>query len=413
MDIIFFTLFRTDNPYSSISLSMAKELAKNHRVFYVNHPYTLKDCWTDRREPVLKKRLWKMLTGQTGYESVASIPENFIAAQPPATLPIGMLPKGPVFDFFQKINNGIVLRSIRKVLKDNKIDDFIFINCYDPYYAGVLPKDFGARLNIYHCIDDIRENPYSAKHAADLEDEWIRQADVAFVTSTNLFRLKKPLTDRIETYFNAADVDVFKQVFTKKYDRPKVLDGRTGKVIGFVGNLDEIRIDYPLLKKTAEAHPDKTLLLVGPKNSPEIAQLGLENIPNIVFAGSRRLEDLPQYVQHMDVVLIPFLKNTLTASIYPLKINEYLAAGKPVISTSFSDDIRSFGEVIYLAENHESFTGQVDKAIFENNPERIAARTAVANSNTWAARIAQLWEIVEKYSPKKGIGNFTQKQQSA
>ena len=401
MNIIFFTLFRTDNPYSSISLSMAKELAKNHRVFYVNHPYTLKDCWTERRDPALKKRLGKMLLGQTGYESVASIPQNFVAAQPPATLPIGMLPKGAIFDFFQKINNGIVLKSIRKVLKDNEIDDFIFINCYDPYYAGVLPKSFGARLNIYHCIDDIRENPYSAKHAADLEDDWIRRADVTFVTSTNLFRLKKTLTDRIETYFNAADVAVFKQVLEKKYDRPKELEGRTGKVIGFVGNLDELRIDYPLLKKVAEAHPDKTLLLVGPKNSPEIGLLGLENVPNIVFAGSKKLDQLPQYVQYMDVVLIPFLLNTLTASIYPLKINEYLAAGRAVVSTSFSDDIRSFGEVIYLGENHDGFIKLVDKAISENNPERIAARTAVANSNTWEARIAQLWEIVEKYAPQK------------
>ncbi len=411
MDIVFFTLFRTDNPYSSISLSMAKELSINHRVFYVNHPYTLKDCWTERRDPILKKRLWKMLLGQTNYESVASIPKNFTAAQPPATLPIGMLPKGAIFDFFQKINNRIVLRSIRKVLKDrppstvrrppSAVEDFIFINCYDPYYAGVLPKSFGARLNIYHCIDDIRENPYSAKHAAELEDDWIRQADVTFVTSTNLFRLKKPLTDRLETYFNAADVAVFRQVLEKKYDRPPELENRPGKVIGFVGNLDELRIDYPLLKKTAEAHPEKTLLLVGPINSPEPAQIGLDKMPNVVFAGSRRLDDLPQYVQHMDVVLIPFLKNTLTASIYPLKINEYLAAGKPVVSTSFSDDIRSFGEVIYLGESHEIFTNLVEKAIFENDLGKISARTAVANSNTWAARVAQLWEIVEKYAPKK------------
>ncbi len=149
MDILFFTLFRTDNPYSSISLSMAKELAKRHRVFYVNHPYTLKDCWTERRDPMVKKRLPKMLTGRTDYESVETIPQNFLAAQPPATLPIGWLPKGPVFDFFQKINNGIVLRSIRKVLRENDLRDFVFINCYDPYYAGVLPKDFPGRGSTY------------------------------------------------------------------------------------------------------------------------------------------------------------------------------------------------------------------------------------------------------------------------
>ncbi len=224
---------------------------------------------------------------------------------------------------------------------------------------------------------------------------------MTLVTSTNLFKAKRPLTPSIETYFNAADVEVFRQVLEKNFDRPSELDGRPGKVIGFVGNLDELRIDYPLLKKTAEAHPDKTLLLVGPINSPEPAAIGLDRLPNVVFAGPRRLDDLPRFVQHMDVVLIPFLLNKLTASIYPLKINEYLAAGRPVVSTSFSDDIRSFSDVIYLADGHDNFTKLVEKAVSENSPERVAARRAVAESNTWEARIGQLWEIVEKYSPSK------------
>jgi hypothetical protein len=94
----------------------------------------------------------------------------------------------------------------------------------------------------------------------------------------------------------------------------------------------------------------------------------------------------------MDCALIPFLCNTLTYSIYPLKINEYLAAGKAVVSTAFSEDIRTFAHCIYLAENHEQFLENIAKALNEENPPT-AMRTATAAANTWEARIRELRDI--------------------
>jgi teichuronic acid biosynthesis glycosyltransferase TuaH len=395
-DIVFFTLFRTDNPYSSISLSMAKALAETNRVFYINHPYSLKDVASGLRagDAALRRRLPQLLRGQTAYEKLDSIPKNFVAVQPPPTLPINWLPKGRMYDRFQKWNNALVLNAIRKTLRDHSIKDYVFINCYDPFFAGYLPQEMGARLSIYHCIDDISQNAYTAKHGLDLENETCRRADVTFVTSTNLKKLKEPYARRIETYFNAADVSIFQKVRTERYPRPAELEGRSGKVIGFIGNLDELRIDYALLKRVAEAYPDKTLLLVGPLNSPEPKKIGLDRLPNVVFAGSRRLDQLPPLLQHMDCVLIPFLCNTLTKSIYPLKINEYLAAGKPTVSTAFSDDIRTFSDCIYLADDPEMFIRLIDAAFAENDPERTRQRVERANSNTWAARIEQLWAVV-------------------
>lgn len=400
MDIVFFTLFRTDNPYSSISLSMAKELAKTHRVFYVNHPYSLKDLAAGLRagDAALRRRLPWLLTGRVCYEREATIPRNFIAAQPPLTLPVNWLPKGWLYRFFQRLNNGIVLRAIRKVLRDHKVRNYVYINCYDPFFAGYLPKETGAALSIYHCIDDITQDPYTARHGADLEREAMRHADVTLATSTNLKKIAERSSKCVIPFFNAADVSIFQKALTEKYPCPAELEGRTGKVIGFIGNLDALRIDYGLLKKTALAHPDKTLLLVGPVNSAEPRSIGLDQLPNVVFTGSRRLDALPPLLRHMDCVLIPFLCNRLTESIYPLKINEYLAAGKPVVSTGFSADIRSFADCIYLAESHEDFINLIDEAISEDKPGLVRQRVEVANSNTWEARIRQLWEIIEHHT---------------
>ena len=395
--VVFFTLFRTDNPYSSISLSMAKELAKTRRVLYVNHPYSIKDAISGllKGDVILKNRLLKMLLGRNQYEQVASIPHNFLAVQPPLTLPINWLPPGRLYHFLQRWNNYIVLRSIRKALLDNNIRNYLYINCYDPFFVGYLPATMGAKCCVYHCIDDISQNAYTARHGLQLEQEACRNADLTFVTSSNLYRLKAPFARRIVTFFNAADVAVFQKVWQEQYPRPAELEGRPGQVIGFIGNLDDLRIDYPLLKKIALAYPEKTLLLVGPVNSPEPATIGLDQLPNVVMAGSRKLDELPPLLQHMDVALIPFLCNTLTESIYPLKINEYLAAGKAVVSTSFSEDIRSFAPVIHLATTHDDFIHKIAQALTENDPDLTKRRIEIANTNTWEARIRQLWENVE------------------
>ncbi len=401
-DVVFFTLFRTDNPYSSISLAMAKELARTNRVFYVNHPYSLKDLLRGlfSGDRAFWSRLPALLTGRVRYETLDTIPRNFLAVQPPLTLPINWLPEGRMYDCLQRFNNRVILRAIRLVLRDYGVSNYLYINCYDPFFAGVLPKDMGAARCLYHCIDDITQDPYTARHGARLENETIRNADITLVTGTHLRRLKTGLTlpERLVPFFNAVDLDIFEKARLEKYHRPVELKGRQGKVVGFIGNLDALRIDYTLLKKVAEAHPDKTILLVGPVNSVELRQKGIDQLPNVVCTGARQPADLPPLLQHMDCTLIPFRCNALTQSIYPLKINEYLAAGKPVVSTAFSEDIRNFADCIYLADSHDVFIRQIDTALSENDPDLIRRRIKTAQANTWSARIRQLREVVERHA---------------
>jgi len=120
-------------------------------------------------------------------------------------------------------------------------------------------------------------------------------------------------------------------------------------------------------------------------------------VPNVIFTGGKNLYELPAYLQHMDCTLIPFLCNTLTKSIYPLKINEYLAAGKAVVATNFSEDISGFKEDIYLADTEEAFIHQIDAALTPQTDEQIQKRIDCANSNTWTARVSQFWKIIDQY----------------
>lgn len=398
VDIIYFTLFPWDNAYSSVSLSFTREFQKHNRVFYINHPYSIKDFLKNWNDPMVKERRKDMLLNRMRYETVPKMP-NVVAVQPPLTLPINFLSPGASYDKLFEINNKIVLDTIRQVIKDYNLTNYIFLNCFDPYFAPALPPDMKPKLNVYTCIDDMLEEEYTAKHGARLEEEAIRKADVAFVTSHKLHRMKKHLNPNTHILHNAVDISIFKKALEGPLPRPKELAGLTGKIIGFTGNINEYRLNYPLFKKIAEKHSDKTMVLVGPLNSDTYKEYGLDKMPNVILTGGKHITELPAYLQHFDVTIIPFLLNNLTASIYPLKINEYLAAGKPVVATNFSEDIRTFAEDIYIAQDEDDFVKLIDRAIAEDSPELVAQRSATAKKNTWTERVRQFWEIIGKHLP--------------
>ena len=178
-------------------------------------------------------------------------------------------------------------------------------------------------------------------------------------------------------------------------DRPEELIKFSGKkIIGYTGNL-EYRTDFELLKKVAEFHHDKILFLIGPVNTTEHSDVGLDKLQNVVFAGPKKITELPQYLKYFDCTLIPFKKTILTKSIYPLKINEYLAAGKPVVATDFSEDIKDFKDVAYITANDDDFLGAIQKAVDETDPGLPGRRITRASQNTWTARVEQFWNIVD------------------
>ncbi|MFT4666027.1 MAG: teichuronic acid biosynthesis glycosyltransferase TuaH [Polaribacter sp.] len=394
-DIIIMAIFRWDGPYSSTSISLAKAFSKTNRVFYINHPYTYRDYYNLLKGDDNKKLLEALKRGKPIYKKDDQLSDNFTAVTPPLTLPINFFPKGSIYNAFAKFNNKKVIDSIRQTIVDHDIQQYIFINCFDPFFVPTLPKELKPALNIYQCVDDISQSEYLANHGVYLEKKAIEKADLTLTTSTELFRLKSAYTNNIHLLHNAADIKGFQQALTENYPRPKELENIDTPIIGYIGNLDEVRINYRLLKKTAEAHPDKTMVLIGPINNTQYKTIGLDQLPNVRFLDKKNVAELPSYLKYFDCAIIPFAYNQLTKSIYPLKINEYLAAGKAVVSTAFSEDIKSFSDAIFLTETEEAFVSAVGEAVQSNSEENIQQRTAVAATNTWEARVEEFWNIVD------------------
>src|SRR5690606_5281774 len=142
--------------------------------------------------------------------------------------------------------------------------------------------------------------------------------------------------------------------------------------------------------------------MVGPVTTDEHKNVGLAGLPNVIMTGPKKLEELPRYLQYMDCTIIPFKKNILTRSIYPLKVNEYLAAGRPVVSSDFSEDIVGFAPEVLIAKDADEFVTSIDRAISTNDANKIKARRKVAQSNTWTSRVEAFWRIVENYLNRGG-----------
>jgi glycosyltransferase involved in cell wall biosynthesis len=374
-DIVCFSLSRWDAPISSPAASIARELSKNSRVFYIEHPYSYKDYFKE------------------GKASRQYTDGNVKVITPPLTFPINFLPEGKAYDKLSSINNKILDKTLRSVLKQHEVKDYIFINFFDPFFLGTIPADIKPLRYVYQCMDDMSQVAYTKRHGIRLENEVVKHADVVLCTSRELTRIKSAYSRKVHFHPNAANVELFKTAATEVLNRPADLQFGDKKIIGFTGSI-EYRSDFELLYKTAVHHRDKVFVFVGPINGDEHISSGLSGLPNVFFIGAKPLEELPAYLQYFDCCIIPYKMNTLTASIYPLKINEYLAAGKPVVATNFSEDIYSFRFQAHVTDTQEEFIHAIDKAIEENVINKKIARMEAAAANSWEKRVEEFWEIV-------------------
>lgn len=395
LPIVMVSMSRWDGDFSSASWSLAKTFAKTQPVIYVDYPYTLLDLWRERKKPSVKKRKKALLWGKYAVEPLKQFAPQLYALTPRAVLPINWIPEGKLYRLLSKINDRILVNAIKKALKELHSSDFIFFNSFNPLYLSNLPNSFRPARFIYQSRDNIRAlEPYLQKHGANAELCAIQNADLSIATSKEL---QKDLTllsgKKVEYLPNAADFDTFRRAYDQILPVPVELKGINKQIIGYTGNICH-RTDYELLQKICLEHPDKAVVMVGPRNHWNSTTIDLDAIPNLHFVGPKPIEALPTYLAHFDVLILPFLRNEVTKSIYPLKINEYLASGKPIIATPFSEDMAEFSKVVRLESDHDKFVKAINEELDSDSLEKRASRHQTASHNTWEARVAQIWNYL-------------------
>jgi UDP-galactopyranose mutase len=234
---------------------------------------------------------------------------------------------------------------------------------------------------VYDCMDELsafRGAPVALK---DLERQLMQRASLVLTGGQSLYEAKRNQHRNIHPFPSSVDVAHFARARRIGIDPPDQASIPHPR-LGFFGVIDE-RMDLALIDGVAAARPDWHVIMVGPV--VKIDPASVPQRPNIHYLGSKQYEELPHYVAGWDVALLPFARNEATRFISPTKTPEYMAAGKPVVSTSIRDVVRPYGHqgLVRIADDVPGFVRACTAAMSEDATNRITRADAFLRQTSW------------------------------
>jgi glycosyltransferase involved in cell wall biosynthesis len=265
-------------------------------------------------------------------------------------------------------------------------------------HPGPLAKQLGETLTVYYCIDDYASYPGMDPVAIQtLDDNLTRRADVVFVAPRALLEPKRRLNPNIHFSPHGVDFEMFSQASDPATELAEEARGLPHPVIGYFGTVGEF-VDFDLLAYLAGSRPAWTFLLVG-LIAADVSRF--RRYPNVVFAGPRPYETLPRWAKAFDVAIYAHQVNRQTRHSNPLKLREYLATGKPVVSV-VTPETATFSEGVYLAGTPEAYLAAIERALREDNPELCRKRMAAVRDMSWDARFQETIAVVDEMLERNG-----------
>ena len=349
---------------------LISRFAKTKRVFFVEEP-----VFTDDATPHMATRLCE----ESGV-----------------TVCVPQLPHGLGHE---------TIMTIQKLLLNNLIADYE-ISDYILWYYTPMALEFSRHLmpaiTVFDCMDELAAFAGAPREMKDREAEMLRRANIVFTGGQSLYEAKKDRHSDVHCLPSSVDVPHFAQARSVKQEPADQRDIARPR-LGYCGVIDE-RMDLALIEGIAKARPDWQIVMVGPV--VKIDPNHLPKLPNIHYLGGKKYSELPQYLGGWDVAILPFAHNDSTRFISPTKTPEYLAGGKPVVSTAITDVVRPYGEMklVRIADTVDDFVAAAE-----------AAMTVDAQSQTWRNNVETVlsqmswdltwqkmgWLIADKLAEKK------------
>jgi UDP-galactopyranose mutase len=278
---------------------------------------------------------------------------------------------------------------------------------YTPMALGFTRRLPPPLATVYDCMDELSAFRGAAPELVLREAELLLRANVVFTGGPSLYEAKRHQHPSVHSFPSSVDVEHFaraRRPLPEPVDQASLPHPR----LGFFGVLDE-RLDTQLLTALADLRSDWQLVLIGPV--AKIDQADLPRRPNIHYLGPKPYAELPSYLAGWDVALLPFARNEATRFISPTKTPEYLAAGRPVVSTSIRDVVRPYGErrLVRIANEPAGFAAAVAAALQEDTTQRLGRvdgfLEGLSWERTWSAMDALLSRVVEQRStPAARVG---------
>jgi glycosyltransferase involved in cell wall biosynthesis len=381
-----------EGPYTKSVVQLMSLLAIKNKVLFVEYPFTWKDVISTFRGKQ-KAPVDRML----GFKNRLLVKDTTEKAQVyqwviPPLLPMNSIQNSMLYSLTLHINTFIYRRSIKKALRRLKWENPINIFAYSPIFGESLSGKLPEKVNIYYCYDGYPTDRRGIK-SWEADQRYSKITDGIIVTSDYLKDQKLQYNEKVATVKNGVDFEVFNQ---KAKTNVNPVEER--RKIGYIGSIDQ-RFDIETVEFSVLNLPDCEFEFIGDVRNAEVKSV-LEKFTNVRFLPPVKPNEVPERLNQCDVGIIPYLCTEINKNVYPLKINEYLAVGVPVVITRFAD-LPEFSEHVAFASNKEEFLNSLIEVLQSDNSEKIKQRIEFARSNSWKARAELFSKEVSSFKAMK------------
>ena len=296
-----------------------------------------------------------------------------------------------------KLNAWLLSGWTRHVLKKM---DFMrpILWLYKPEHSDLIGR-FDEQLVVYHCIDEWAAGTRTRKRQtiAQMDNHLTKNAGLVFANSPPTYQHKLSLNPDTHRVPSGVDIDLFSQAISPTTDEHNAISCVSQPRIGYVGTINE-RLDYTFLEYLAGARPQWNLVLIGdpyPWRMDAPALKRMAAFPNVHFLGKFPHRELPALLKGMDVCLVPYVGDERGFYRSPLKLYEYLAAGRAVVSTP-NPEVSEFSPLVHMADTPEAFVEQIAIAMAQDTPEKQKQRLHIAKSHSWEERVNQMEVLIQQ-----------------
>jgi glycosyltransferase involved in cell wall biosynthesis len=262
---------------------------------------------------------------------------------------------------------------------------------YSPSFSPLL-EFFKFRNVIYDCMDELSLFKAAPQHLIEQEKYLLAHADVVFTGGKSLFESKEKLHPQVYCFPSSVDQEHFSKA-KKRVLFPADIANIPSPIVGYFGVIDE-RLDLGLLKETAQKLPQISFVMIGP-----VCKISEEDLPtqhNIHYLGMKSYESLPSYLKAFDIAMMPFALNEATRYISPTKTLEYMAAGKPIISTKITDVVRDYLHCVRLVSTPCEFYEEILDLLEDPNKNNLQLEyDHILEKTSWDSTANKMKSIIQ------------------
>lgn len=378
--------------FTKSTVQLLSLLSDKNNVFFVEYPFTIKDVIMSilgkQRAQVarmlgFKKRIQKI---ETSFGT--SI--NHIVMPP--VLPVDFIKNETLFNFFFGFNAFIYKYQLKKIIKKYQLENPIIITAYNPMYGLAMVGKLNEFLNIYYCYDGMDTQRHRSR-IYEIEKVFCKKVDGIITTSDYLNSEKLKLNKESYVVKNGVDFNLF-----VPYAKKSVSEKTFKKKVGYIGTLD-FRFDIDIMEYVVKELPEISFEFTGYLLNHQIVER-LSKYKNVTFFSSVKAEEVPKLLSKYDAGIIPYKMDEVNKNIYPLKINEYLAVGVPVVMTAFAN-LTDFETMVSSAKTKELFKESLKNEIEKDDNSKIEKRIAFAKHNSWEGRAIEFEKILDQFVIQK------------